>query len=113
VQANWITPVKIRRITVTGTAGMADVDYLEQSLRLYRGAPEAFTGPLWDFFAVARESEPEEVDVSRGEPLRRELTHFVDRIRAGDTSVDDARQAAQALALALEARSVIRGTRNP
>jgi UDP-N-acetylglucosamine 3-dehydrogenase len=113
VQANWITPVKIRRISVTGTGGLAEVDYLEQSLRLYRGAPEVFAGPLWDFFAVARESEPEEVPVSRGEPLRRELVHFVQRIRAGDTSVDEARSAAQALALAIEARNVIRGTRHP
>jgi UDP-N-acetylglucosamine 3-dehydrogenase len=46
VQANWITPVKIRRVSVTGTGGLAEVDYLEQSLRLYRGAPEVFAGPL-------------------------------------------------------------------
>jgi UDP-N-acetylglucosamine 3-dehydrogenase len=112
VQANWITPVKIRRLTITGTAGLAEVDYLEQSLRLYRGAPEVFAGPLWDFFAVARESEAEEVSVARGEPLRGELEHFVNRIASGDTSVDEARGAAQALALAIEARSVIRGTRD-
>jgi UDP-N-acetylglucosamine 3-dehydrogenase len=110
VQANWITPVKIRRVTVTGTAGLADVDYLEQSLRVYRGVPEVFEGPLWNFFAVAHESEPEEVRVPRDEPLRRELRHFVDRVQNHDTSVDGARQAAQALALAVEARNVIRGT---
>jgi UDP-N-acetylglucosamine 3-dehydrogenase len=110
VQANWITPVKIRRVTVTGTEGLADVDYLEQSIRLYRGAPEVFEGPLWNFFAVARESEPEDLPVQRAEPLRRELEHFVQRIRTGDTSVVEPRQAARALALAIEARDVIRGT---
>jgi UDP-N-acetylglucosamine 3-dehydrogenase len=112
VQANWITPVKIRRITVTGTTGLADVDYLEQSLRIYRGVPEVFEGPLWNFFAVARESEPEEMPVAREEPLRNELNHFVERVRTRETSVDEARQAAQALALAVEARSLIRGMRH-
>ena len=112
VQANWITPIKIRRVTVTGTEGLADVDYLEQSLRIYRGAPEAFAGPLWDFFAVARESEAHEVGVERGEPLRGELQSFVDRVRDGDTSLAEARQAARALALALEARATIRGARD-
>jgi UDP-N-acetylglucosamine 3-dehydrogenase len=110
VQANWITPVKIRRLTVTGTAGLADVDYLEQSLRLYRGAPEVFEGPLWDFFAVARESDPEDVPVKRVEPLRAELEHFRDLVVAGDASVLSARHAAQALAIAIDARNVIRGT---
>jgi UDP-N-acetylglucosamine 3-dehydrogenase len=110
VQANWITPVKIRRITVTGTAGLADLDYLQQSLHVYRGAPEVIQGPLWNFFAVSRESDPEGIPIEREEPLRLELQHFVDRVRARDTSVDEARQAARALALAIEARDVIRGT---
>jgi UDP-N-acetylglucosamine 3-dehydrogenase len=110
VQANWITPVKIRRLTVTGTAGLADVDYLEQTLRVYRGAPQVFAGPLWNFFAVAHESTADDVPVERNEPLRGELRHFVDRVRARDTSVDEARHAARALALAVEASALVRGT---
>jgi UDP-N-acetylglucosamine 3-dehydrogenase len=110
VQANWITPVKIRRLTVTCSAGLADVDYLEQTLRVYRGTPQEFEGPLWNFFAVAHESTAEEVAIERAEPLRRELSHFVDRVRSRDTSIDDARHAARALALAVDASGIIRGT---
>jgi UDP-N-acetylglucosamine 3-dehydrogenase len=109
VQANWITPVKIRRLSVTGTSGLAEVDYLEQSLRLYRGAPEVFEGPLWNFFAVARESNAVEVPVERREPLRAELEHFLARVRSGDTDLAEARQAAQALTLAISATTLIRG----
>jgi UDP-N-acetylglucosamine 3-dehydrogenase len=109
VQANWITPVKVRRLTVTGTAGLIEVDYLEQSVHLYRGAPEIFEGPLWNFFAVARESDPEEIAVERREPLRSELEHFLERVRTRDTSIDEARQAAQALTLATAATEVMRG----
>ncbi len=110
VQANWITPVKIRRLTVTGTAGLAEVDYLEQSLRLYRGAPEVFEGPLWNFFAVARESDAEDVPIERREPLRAEHEYFLNRVRTSDVSVAEARQAAQALTLAIAATDLIRGT---
>jgi UDP-N-acetylglucosamine 3-dehydrogenase len=109
VQANWITPVKVRRLTITGTAGLIEVDYLEQSVRLYRGTPEVFEGPLWNFFAVARESDAEEISIERREPLRAELEHLIDRVRARDTSIAEARQAAQALALAVAATDVIRG----
>jgi UDP-N-acetylglucosamine 3-dehydrogenase len=111
VQANWITPVKIRRLTVTGTSGLADLDYLEQTLRVYRGAPQVFEGPLWNFFAVAHESTPAEVPIQRDEPLRGELRHFVERVRTRDTSVNEARHAARALAIAVEADVLIRGTR--
>ena len=50
--------------------------------------------------------------VERGEPLRGELQSFVERVRDGDTSLAEARQAARALALALEARATIRGARD-
>jgi hypothetical protein len=70
-----------------------------------------FSGPIWDFFAVARESQPEDVPVERAEPLRAELESFVARLRDGDTSLVQARQASRALALAVEARDMIRGTR--
>ena len=73
VQANWITPVKIRRLTVTGTEGLADVDYLEQSLRIYRGAPEVFEGRCGTSSQLRTSPSPEDVPVERGEPLRGEL----------------------------------------
>lgn len=109
LQANWITPVKIRRLTVTGVGGFAEVDYLTQSLRIFKGVPSVFKGSVWNFFAVAHESEPVNVDIERVEPLRAELEHFVSCIRSGENPVGDARHAAQALALAMQATDVIRG----
>ena len=109
VQANWITPVKIRRIAVTGTSGFAEVDYLSQSLRVYRGVPEVIKGPVWNFYAVAQESTPTDVPVTRCEPLRAELDHFVACVRDGVEPLADPRQATRALALAVEASRIIRG----
>jgi hypothetical protein len=33
VETNWLTSYKIRKITITGTEGVAYADYLEQNLR--------------------------------------------------------------------------------
>ena len=110
IQANWITPVKIRRIAVTGTGGFAEVDYLTQSLRIYAGVPEIFKGPVWNFFAVAQESSPVDVAIDHAEPLRAELQHFVDCIRDERRPISSGQEAARALEIATAAIDLIRGT---
>jgi UDP-N-acetylglucosamine 3-dehydrogenase len=109
IQANWITPVKIRRLAVTGTKGFVAADYVDQTIRLYETVPEVIEGSPWDFFAVSRESDALNVRVPRYEPLRAELEHFVECIRAGSTPRTDATSATKALALAVEATRLIRG----
>ena len=59
VETNWLTPHKIRQLTVTGTEGVAHADYLEQSLEIWR------------------EGEVIEVPIEKREPLRNELEHFL------------------------------------
>ncbi len=36
IQSNWITPIKVRRIEITGTKGYAVIDLLNQFLTIYR-----------------------------------------------------------------------------
>jgi UDP-N-acetylglucosamine 3-dehydrogenase len=59
VETNWLTPHKIRQLSVTGTEGVAHADYLEQSLEIWR------------------EGEVIEVPIEKREPLRNELEHFL------------------------------------
>jgi UDP-N-acetylglucosamine 3-dehydrogenase len=109
IQANWITPIKIRRLSVTGSKGFAEADYVEQTIRLFETAPELIKGMPWDFFAVSRESDAVNIPVPRYEPLRAELEHFVTCIRTGRTPMTDPTSAMRALALAVEATKAIRG----
>lgn len=101
IQANWITPVKVRRLTVTGTGGIAEVDYLKQSLWMSDSAPALIEGPTWNFFAISRESERREVPVVRSEPLYEEIAHFVKCVRDGREPIVDPRAAVEALQLAI------------
>ena len=108
IQANWITPVKIRRLSVTGTRGSAEVDYIAQTVHVYEAVPELIKGDAWDFYAVAKESEPREIQVSRREPLLLELQHFVNCIAHGTRPAFDDEEALKALTLAYEAHQKIR-----
>jgi len=35
IQSNWITPIKIRNLSVTGTKGYAELNYMTQELVIY------------------------------------------------------------------------------
>jgi UDP-N-acetylglucosamine 3-dehydrogenase len=59
VETNWLTPHKIRKLTVTGTEGVAHADYLEQSLEIWK------------------EGEVRAVEIEEREPLKNELEHFL------------------------------------
>ena len=59
VETNWLTPHKIRKVTITATGGVAHADYLEQSLEIWEG------------------EDVREVGIEKQEPLKKELEHFM------------------------------------
>lgn len=59
IETNWLTPHKIRQLTVTGTKGIAYADYIEQTLR------------------ICDECGETNVEIEKREPLRNELEHFI------------------------------------
>ena len=65
VETNWLTPHKVRKLTVIGIDGVAYLDYIDQTVELHDGE--------W-----IRKAKVEEA-----EPLKRELEHFIDSISNG------------------------------
>lgn len=63
VEANWLTPYKVRKLSVVGEKGIAEVDYREQSLKIYDKE-----------FII-------DVRISKEEPLKAELRHFINCVR--------------------------------
>ena len=62
VEANWLTPRKVRRLTVTGSEGVIRVEYLSQLV------------------SVERLNEFTRIDKGYREPLELELRDFVDAV---------------------------------
>ena len=83
---NWLTPTKIRELSVAGERGMFVVDYLEQNLTFYENSE---ADPHFDPLAMVSgvsEGNMVRYAISRVEPLRAELEAFAAAVR-GDAPV--------------------------
>ena len=79
---NWLTPTKIRRLSVTGEQGMFQVDYLTQDLYFYENSTTH--GSDWQTLKVLRgvsEGRMIRYLVAKKEPLLAELEAFRDAVR--------------------------------
>ncbi len=78
---NWLTPTKIRELTVTGERGMFLVNHLTQDLYFYENA-EA-NGEQWSTISLLRgvgEGRVIRYPVRKYEPLKAELESFVQAV---------------------------------
>jgi UDP-N-acetylglucosamine 3-dehydrogenase len=88
IAANWITPIKIRTLKVTGTKGYAELDFISQEVNLHRLNRKRSFADYADFVERFGSSRTEKVPIDKEEPLKAELQVFLDRIRRGDNAVD-------------------------
>ncbi len=75
---NWLTPTKVRELTVTGERGMFRVDHLMQDLYFYENAET--NSERWSAISLLRgvsEGRMIRYPVRKYEPLRAELEGFV------------------------------------
>ncbi|MFZ5919289.1 MAG: Gfo/Idh/MocA family protein [Chloroflexota bacterium] len=75
---NWLTPTKVRELTVTGELGMFLVDHLTQDLYFYENAET--NGDRWSAISLFRgvsEGRMIRYPVRKYEPLKLELEGFV------------------------------------
>lgn len=85
VETNWLTPHKVRKMSVIGINGVAYLDYIEQTVSIHDGE--------W-----IREAK-----IEKREPLKRELEHFIDVVRTGDEPIVNGEDGKHALEGALAA----------
>ena len=85
VETNWLTPHKVRKLTVIGVEGVAYLDYIDQTVELHDG----------EWIRKAK--------VEMGEPLKKELVHFVDAISNGNEPTPSGEDGIHALKVAMAA----------
>ncbi|MEI6533043.1 MAG: Gfo/Idh/MocA family oxidoreductase [Candidatus Roizmanbacteria bacterium] len=95
ILANWITPIKIRKLYVSGTKGFAEVDYISQQVTLYNRHIQLNTDG--DFLKLVSLSDipKKEIFITKKEPLREELIDFLKQVQNGE-KVDAGLQSAVA-----------------
>lgn len=80
LDVNWLTPTKVRRLTVLGEGGMYLVDYLTQDVYWYKND---YKTDSWDGLGVFRgavEGDVVKFNFPKTEPLRAELESFVQAV---------------------------------
>lgn len=86
IEVNWITPVKIRTMDITGTKAFARLDYINQTITLFKNNFLIKNNKYGDFTEfVSKFSLPDktEIGIEKTEPLKRELEEFINAV-AGD-----------------------------
>lgn len=108
IQANWVTPIKIRQLSITGTKGYAELNYVTQELLVYKSKykiiqPKGFK----EFVAEFGEPEFRKLKIKNQEPLRLEVKNFIDSVnkKANPKITND--EALRAIYLAERARKSI------
>ncbi|WP_457753362.1 UDP-N-acetylglucosamine 3-dehydrogenase [Thermococcus sp.] len=85
VETNWLTPHKVRKLSVVGTEGIAELDYINQELTLYNHE--------W-----VRKAK-----IQKREPLKNEIEHFVECIEKGVEPIVSGNDGLHALKVAIMA----------
>ncbi|MBI2559323.1 Gfo/Idh/MocA family oxidoreductase [Candidatus Woesearchaeota archaeon] len=79
INANWLTPKKVREITVTGEKGMLVANYLTQEFYFYEN--EFAKKPDYNSnFMNVLEGKKIQVKIRQEEPLKNELEAFIESI---------------------------------
>jgi UDP-N-acetylglucosamine 3-dehydrogenase len=104
IQANWVTPVKIRTIAITGSKGYIEGNYITQELIHYKNNMQNVKNGFKNFVVNLGEPEKEVIEVDFEEPLAVELKHFLNAVQGkDDPDIVDPLDAREALRLALQA----------
>lgn len=96
---NWLTPTKIRQLSVLGEHGMFLVNYLTQELWFYENRSAR---DRWESLAASGPSEGSVIkyELERVEPLRAELEAFVDAALHGSNGLVNGEEGLRAVFLA-------------
>ena len=78
INANWLTPKKVREITITGEKGMFLANYLKQELYFYENEFMKNNSGYDGSFMNVVEGEKSKIEIKSKEPLKNELEAFAE-----------------------------------
>ena len=88
IEVNWYTPHRVRSVTVTGTEGVAYLDYIKQEVEIHNAE--------WKMIPK----------IDQAEPLKLELGHFLDCVRSDTEPLVGGYDAMKVLEIAIKAGQV-------
>ena len=83
ISANWLTPKKVREISITGEKGMFAANYLTQELYFYENKFTRKNAGYDGNFMNIVEGRKIRIRIENAEPLKNELSAFADAVMNG------------------------------
>ena len=105
IQVNWITPVRIRHLAITGTKGYAELDFIKQEITFYKSNYKEVSGITDEMSIKFDETEKVNVPFDKKEPLKEELCHFLSCIKSNSQPLVHGSVGKEALKIALTSMS--------
>lgn len=105
IQVNWLTPIGIRQLQITGTGGYAELNYITQELNLYQAKYKKQIDPqnYQEFLITYGAAKKITLPIKFQEPLKLELSAFLNSIQTNTPPEVTGEQALTALEIALKA----------
>ena len=100
IQVNWLTPTKIRELSVLGEGGLFHVNYLTKELTHFKNADADAGIDTARELAGVSEGDVVRYPVSTAEPLQMELSSFLEAVARGGPAEVDGNDGLRALHLA-------------
>lgn len=100
IQVNWITPLKIRTLSVTGNEGYAELNYVTQKLDIYQSNLERHFDDFGEFVVRFGTPQAMTVPIMAQEPLRLELEAFLRAVEGKSPVVVSGEDGVKALKIA-------------
>jgi len=105
LQSNWITPVKIRNLTITGERGYAKLNLITQNIELYESIIETQFDDYGDYIIKFKEPKFSTLQAPEKEPLLLEINNFIKTIQKKEELRIKPKEALAALSIAIDINS--------
>ncbi len=101
LEVNWLSPLRIRELTVLGTQGVFVLDYAAQTLEFHEASTRPPGAPRdWSTEASHLRDPSAQIPIRQREQLEHELSAFLEAVRNGDPMPVTGRDALHTLAVA-------------
>ena len=109
LSANWITPIKVRKLTVSGEKGFVELNYITQELDFYQTNMSLEVDDFGEFLVrFGDHHDKKTIPVKNVEPVKAEILSFTEAITKNKRPMVTAREAIEALDIAQKINRLIR-----
>jgi UDP-N-acetylglucosamine 3-dehydrogenase len=100
-EINWLTPMKVRRLSLTCTSNFVELDYMNQVAHI--SSSQFVDIDMGNLYQAPLEFDIRTVNLKKQEPLKNELNDFLGAIKKGGAPLVTGKDALESMRLALAA----------